>query len=263
MIWILAFILIGICAGLCSGLFGFGGGIVTVPALLVIFTWMGMPANSIMHIAIATSLSSMIFNTASATYKHSTHGSVLWRLLIPMGFGIIIGAIIGPQIAKLLSSHVLKIIFGFLEIIIGGLLFFSRAHIVSNFTTLPTKTPLFLLGFFNSLISSLIGIAGGLFVVPFLIAYKIPLQKAIGTSAASGLIITIVGTLAYLFSIQKGGFSEGLGGYIYLPAFLTLSITSLIVAPVGVYLAHKLPVILIKRVLSVIIVLIGLSMVIL
>jgi len=260
--WVIVFVCIGILGGLCAGLFGIGGGVIMVPCLYVIFKYMGMPHNALMHMSIATSLAAVIFNAASSSITHWRRNNIDWQHAGWTMIGIVIGAVIGPQISKHLPSGFLAYIFGVLEMLIAVYIVFRRDRLVTNANQSPARLTPFIAGVFIAIISSILGIAGGTFLVPLFIALHLGARRAIGTSAACGLILTIFASASYLFSMPNNlnlPYSEG---YVNLPAWISIAIASVIAAPFGAILATSLPVILLKRLFAALLFVVGLSMII-
>lgn len=247
---ILAYGLIGILAGVMAGLLGISGGLVTVPGLLLVFHFLGFPQGYVMQLAIGTSLAAMVFNSISSTWAHQRRQSVLWDLFLSLLPGIVLGSIAGASIAHLISGVILEVIFGIFAILVG--LHFLRPTKVHDIPSrLPSKIILGLIGFGIGGISNILGIGGGIITVPVLLAFHIQDKKAIATSAATGLIISFLGALSYLyFGIGETSFSYTVG-YLYLPAFVIISITTFFAAPYGAHLTHILPTSVTKRIFGI------------
>ncbi len=260
--WIITFICVGIVGGFCAGLFGIGGGVIMVPCLAVIFRWMGMPKESIMHMAIATSLAAVVFNAASSSITHWRRHNIEWRPAAWTMVGIIIGSVVGPQISKLLPSSFLAYIFGVLEMLIAIYIVFRRDKLITDPRVMQNRITPFVAGVLIAIISSILGIAGGSFLVPLFIAMHLGARKAIGTSAVCGLILTIFASASYLFSMPNHldlPYSEG---YVNLPAWISIACASVVAAPFGAMLTGAMPVTLLKRLFAALLFLVGLSMVI-
>ena len=257
---IFSFGLIGILAGLLSGLLGIGGGIVTIPCLLLVFSKLDIPSSAAMHLAIGTSLAAMVFNTLSGSYAHYKKKAVLFHVLKPMALGIIIGAILGATIANFLSSHFLKIFFGCFEILIGIRFLMPNPKEIKE-KTLPSFWPLSAISLCVTTLSTLLGIGGGLLNVPILSHFGTPVKKAIGTSSALSFLISLCGAISFLvFGMQATKAPDTLG-YIYIPAFLMISFVAFFAAPFGAHLAHRLPTKVLKKTFALILIGAGLTMI--
>lgn len=257
---IISFGLIGILAGLLSGLLGIGGGIVTIPLLLVVFTHIGIPSVEIMHLAIGTSLAAMVFNTFSASYSHYKKEAVLFHIVKPMGLGIIIGAIAGAVIARIASSSFLQIFFGIFEVLFG-IRFLLPEPKIKKEKKLPSFWGLSIISICVSTLSTMLGLGGGIVNVPILTHFNIPVKKAIGTSSALSFLISLFGALFFLlFGMQSAPVEDSVG-YLYIPAFLIVSVVSFFAAPFGVKLAHILPTKILKRIFGLVLLIAGLIMI--
>lgn len=254
------FILLGVVAGLISGLLGISGGVVTVPALFLIFKFMNnMPASLIMHLAIGTSLASMVFSSLSSLCFHQKRGAVLWPLVLVLLPALIVGSLTGGVLANYLSGRVLKVIFGAFAFCVA-IHFFMPPRPIKESQPLPSKKGLTAVGFGTAALANILGIGGGIFIAPFLMHHHISHRHAIASSAATGFFITLLGACSYLYFGWSNTSSTTLG-YLYLPAFFTLSVVTLLVAPFGVALAHKLPISIVRRIFALVLLIIGIFMV--
>ncbi len=254
-----AYIVVGAIAGIMAGLLGVGGGVVAVPCLFLIFHLLKFPQAYIMHMAIGTSLAAMMFNTLSATRAHNQRKAVMWWLLKKIAPGLVFGGLIGSVIADYVSDVILQILFGIFLCVIG-IMFFRRTKPHLKEHNIP-KNPLLSLIFSGiGALSVVLGLGGGIFTVPTLLAFKVPQKTAIGTSSAITFLMTIIGSVAFLYlGLEKVEMSDSLG-YINIPAFLIIGISSFFVAPYGVKMAHELPEQIVKRVFGIVMILTGISM---
>lgn len=249
--------LIGIIAGIVGGLLGLGGGIIIVPALYFLFSWQGFANESIMQIAIATSLATIIFTSISSTYAHHKRGAVLWSdvgLLVP---GIIIGAILGTHIAEALPSDNLRIAFGLFEIFVAIQTWFRLKPKAQH--VLPGMIGLFLLGLLIGSLSSILGIGGGTLTVPILLYCGVNIRNAVASSSACGLPIALIATISFiLLGLDNTNLSEYHLGYVYWPAALGITITSILFAPIGASMAHKIQIETLQRIFAMVVFIVGL-----
>jgi uncharacterized membrane protein YfcA len=254
-----AWLLLGAGAGVIAGLLGLGGGIVIVPALLYLFILQGMPAEIHMHMAVATSLATIVFTSVSSTWAHHRRQAVLWPSVIALSPGIVLGCIGGALIAHHLPSNTLRTTFGIFEILVGIQIAFGfrpHAHI-----KLPGPGGMFAAGSGIGALSTLLGIGGGTLTVPFLLWCNVNIRNAVATSSACGLPIAVVGTGALIFAGSAyQDLPSGTTGYVYWPAAVVIILGSVCTAPLGARLAHVLPVVLLKRIFAVVIAAIGLRM---
>jgi len=256
---LLMYIFVGAIAGVLAGLLGIGGGLVIVPMLVFCFVRQGIPEATIMHLALGTSLASIMFTAVSSFRAHHKRGAVHWDVVRKIVIGIFTGTFMGSYIAAQLSTRFLK---GFFVVF----LYYVAVQMLTGKKPKPTRqipgrTAMFGVGNVIGVVSSLVGIGGGTLSVPFMIWCNMQVHHAIGTSAAIGFPIAIAGTLGY---IANGWSVSGLPdyslGYIYLPALVGIVVTSVLTAPLGVRLAHSLPVDRLKRVFAVLLLVVGTRM---
>ncbi len=242
---------VGVIAGILGGLLGISGGVVTVPALLFIFSYLDFPARDVMHLAIGTSLASMVINALAATMAHSQRDGVIWPLVKKMIPGLLIGSVLGAFIARQLASTELQMIFALFLILLGIYLRLSRHKTSEASPRLPPGPITSLIAMVIAALSNILGLGGGSIVVPVLLAFKVKIKRAVGTSAATGLVITTLGALSFLyFGLGKETTPFSIG-YLYLPAFVMISVAALISAPYGAKLAHVLPSFVLRRIFAV------------
>ncbi|GAB5411785.1 MAG: sulfite exporter TauE/SafE family protein [Chlamydiales bacterium] len=252
--------LTGILAGSLAGLLGIGGGVVTTPCLVAIFAILGVDQNEIMHLAIGTSLACMILTSSSSTIAHHRKKGVVWSIYPMLGMGIVPGAILGAYIAKLLPSPTLQLIFGIFVILVG-LNFLRGKHRSEEHAKVRKWWVYLLIGFGVSSVSALLGIGGGLIMVPLLHLVGLPLRTSVGTAASTGLLIALVGTVSFLlFGLNDIADVPGQFGFVYLPAFLIIGILAPIFAPVGAHFAHKLPTQILRRIFALALIIAGVSL---
>jgi uncharacterized membrane protein YfcA len=207
-----AYLLTGAVAGFFAGLLGVGGGVVVVPLLTVIFAGQGFPANEVMHLALGTSMATILFTSISSLRAHHAHRAVLWPVMRDLTPGVLVGT---P----------------------------SR--------NLPGRGGLGLAGTVIGTLASLAAMGGGALTVPYLIWCNVRPHQAIGTSAAVGLPIAIGGTIGYVWNgWGHPGLPAGSLGFIYLPALAVILLASVLAAPLGARLAHRLPVVVLKRIFA-------------
>ncbi len=254
------FMATGVFAGIASGLLGVGGGLIIVPVLFFIFSTQGIASEHVMHMALATSLATIIITSISSAYAHHKKQAVLWPILLILTPGILLGAWSGGAIASELDTSILKPVFGFFELLVG-------IHLLSGmsgnaYTSQISKIKSYVGGFIIGLLSAIVGIGGGTLTVPFLHWHNIPIRNAVATSAACGLPIAIAATASYIYA---GWSAENLPqaslGYVHITAFALIIITSIVFAPIGAKLAHWLPELILRRVFGVFLLGVGLKMI--
>ncbi len=245
----LVYLGVGAGAGVLAGLLGVGGGVVIVPALVFAFTGLGYPAEHIMHLALGTSLASIMFTSISSFRAHHKRGAVLWNVVKAITPGIIVGTYAGSYVASLLSTSFLK---GFFVVF----LYWVSIQMLLNFKpkpkrTLPGAPGMFAAGSTIGVVSSLVGIGGGSLSVPFMAWCNIPMHTAVGTSAAIGFPIAVAGAVGYLVNgLSAQGLPPMCVGYISIPALIGVAGMSVLTAPLGARLAHALPVDKLKKIFA-------------
>lgn len=254
-----SYLLLGAFAGTIAGLLGVGGGLIIVPVLVFIFTGHQFPAESIVHIAIGTSLASIVMTSLSSTWAHHQHGAVLWPVFWRLVPGIVLGTFIGAVVADAMNANALRTFFGVFELLVA-------AQMAMNIKPAPHRQLPGWLGTTSAgsgigVISAIVGIGGGTLTVPFLVWCNTHMHKAVATSAACGLPIAIAGAAAYTFTgLNEVNLPAGAVGYIYWPAFVGIVLTSMLFAPLGARLAHRLPVTVLKKVFAVLLAVLGVRM---
>lgn len=244
---LLSYILLGLITGIFSGLLGLGGGVIIVPALVAMFTWQGMTQN-IMHLAIGTSLAVMVWTTLMTAWSHNKRGAVNWLLLRWLLPGTILGAAIGVTIARSLSSQGLRHAFAVFTLLLGLKMILGANGQEKKERSL-NRVWLFLLALVAGILSGILGLGGGVILIPLLLWLGQPMVRASATSAACSFPTALTGALgAVITGWHMAGLPSMSWGYVYWPVAVMLGIASLFGAPIGVRLAHRLPVPTIKRI---------------
>jgi uncharacterized membrane protein YfcA len=239
--WWLAYLAIGLAVGFFAGLLGIGGGAVMVPLLVIAFTAQGLPADHVMHIALATSMAAIVFTSVSSMWAHHAHAAVDWAIARAMAPGILAGAFCAALVAGLIAKRPLAVMF-------TALVFYAATQILLDLRPkrsreLPGTLGLFTAAAVIGAVASLLAAGGAFLCIPFLAWCKVPLRRAIGTAAAVGLPIAAAGTLGYVVQgLRAGGLPGHTLGYVYIPALALVVATSMLAAPLGARLAHRLPV---------------------
>jgi uncharacterized membrane protein YfcA len=247
--WFLAYLALGATAGFFAGLLGIGGGGMMVPVLAVVFSAQSLSADHVMHLALGTSLATIVFTSLSSLRAHHAHGAVEWKIVRAITPGILVGTFLGAQLVSHVSTRVLAMFF------VGFMAYVSIQMIVNAkpqpSRELPGNGGMFGVGAVIGGLSSLVAIGGGSLSVPFMTWCNVPMRRAIGTSAAIGFPIALTGTVGYMVSgYGSGGLPLGSVGFIYLPVLAVLIVASMITAPLGAKLAHRLPVAVLKRIFA-------------
>lgn len=245
------YILCGAAAGFLSGLIGIGGGLVVVPFLNMIFRLQGdIPSELIMHMAVGTSLSSILFTAVSSARSHAKRGGVLWGYVKGLAPAIVLGTLCAAWLASRMSTAGLRGFFVvFLVCVATQMLldFYPRPR-----TAMPGLKVLAAAGFTIGGVSSLVGLGGGSMSVPFLRWCGVEMRQAVGTSAAISWPIAVSGTLGFiLVGWNAANLPNWSLGYVSLPATVGIACSSVFFAPLGAMLAHRLPVPVLRRIFAV------------
>ena len=246
LITILLYLASGAATGVLAGLLGVGGGIIIVPMLNVLFSWQGMDPEQIQHLSVGTSFAAIVFTSVSSFRAHSKRGAVRWDIWRQVSPGIVGGTLLGAWVAAGLSTAFLRAFFACFLLFVGTQMLMAMKPQASR--NLPGASGMAAVGGGIGLISSFVGIGGGTMSVPFMTWCNVPMRIAVGTSAAIGFPIAVAGAVGYIWN---GWGASGLPhwsiGFVYLPALAGLVIASMLTAPLGVRLAHRLPVDKLKR----------------
>lgn len=255
-----AYMLCGLAAGLIAGMFGVGGGIIVVPALLFLFHLDGVDPSVVMQLAVGTSLATIVITNISATWAHHQRDGVNWRLARLYLAGTLIGAWIGSQLAAVMSGKMLIVLFGLFEIAVGLKMVRARPQ-HSGAQRIPDPvTPA--LGIVIGTISSLFGIGGGTLSVPSLTLLSgLPMRQAVGTSSAIGMPLALIGAIGFVHAgWHHPALPEGTLGFFHPLAFVGIVTGTLFTTRLGVRLAHVLDPILLKKGFGIFLVVVGVKL---
>ena len=245
-LWWLAYPLLGVFAGFVAGLFGVGGGLTIVPLLFMLFTAQAFPVEHVMHLALGTSMATIVLTSVSSMRAHHAHGAVRWDIVRSFAPGLVIGTLSGSFVATWIPTRPLAMVF-------TAIVYYASVQMMLDFKPkphrqIPGTAGMVLAGGIIGVVSSLVAAGGGFLTIPFMVFCNVVIHQAVGTSAALGFPIAVAGTVGYIVSgLKAGGLPEYSFGYIYLPAFIGVVAISMLVAPVGARLAHRLPVKQLKR----------------
>ena len=258
---ILIYLAIGAVAGTVAGLFGVGGGTIIVPSLIFAFGLQGFSGEVATHMAIGTSLATIVITSISSVLAHNKKGAVRWDLFWRFTPGLCIGVWIGAYTAAQLTGKTLMLAFGIFSVIIAIQMGFKLQ--AKGGRDVPGLAGLTASGGIIGWLSALFGIGGGSLTVPFLSWCRVSIHEAIGTAAAGGLPIAFVGALGYVYEgWQRSQLPEWSAGFVYLPAFFGIILMSTLFAKLGAYLAHNLPPDKLKQIFAIMLFLIGVSFII-
>jgi len=256
---IVAFLLTGMFSGTIAGLLGVGGGLIIVPIIVEILSLQGLAPDHAIKIAVATSLAVIIPTSLSSAKAHHHSGMLRWDIFKTMLPGILIGTIAGSVLVDILPEYLLRIFFA-----IGCWLVAIKMLLGKNpepHRSLPGKIGINVAGSIIGGISALLGIGGGSLTVPYLHWCNINMRQAVATSSACGLPIAVSGAITLMIIghdiVELPDHSLG---YVFLPAFIPISITAILFAPIGAKLAHTLPIDTLKKCVAFFLLIAGLKM---
>jgi uncharacterized membrane protein YfcA len=239
--WILlavAMLATGCVAGVLAGLFGIGGGIVIVPVLEAVLGFVGVDPAIRMHVAVGTSLATIIPTSISSARAHHLRGAVNVDIVKRWAVFVLLGALLGAWIAAQVHSRVLAGVFAILALLVAvKMVFFATSR---NLTEDVPRAPWVIaiptaIGCF----SSMMGIGGGTFSVMTLTLFNEPIHRAVGTAALFGLVISLPGTIGFMLAgWQDPRLPPGSLGYVNVLGFLVIAPTTVLAAPVGARIAH-------------------------
>jgi len=232
-------LLLGIATGFLAGLLGIGGGMLMVPFITFILTSKGFPAEYTVKMAVATSLATICFTSLSSVRAHHRRGAVLWPVVRLLAPGILVGSLLGAQLAVAMPAKVLSVLFALFVSFSATQMFLNRKPKPSR--TLPGPVGTFGVGALIGVLSSLVGAGGAFISVPFMTWCNVKIHDAVGTSAALGFPIALAGTAGYIWAGQGlPSMPPGSVGYLYLPGLLVIALASISTAPLGARTAHRM-----------------------
>ncbi|HAI59541.1 MAG TPA: sulfite exporter TauE/SafE family protein [Xanthomonadaceae bacterium] len=253
--WLL-FPLLGLVAGVLAGLLGIGGGIVLVAALVGLLPLLGVPAEAVMHVALATSLASIIVTAGASANAHRKRGSVLWPTVAWLAPGLVLGGVLGARWAVRLEGTTLELAVGAFCLLMAARMAWpgSGASSVDSgegtakASPLPAPRGAWLgaAGVGIGAVSAVVGIGGGSLTVPLLVARGVAAVRAVGTSSACGVLIALASAAAYALGAPADATAgdvalpAGVVGFVHLPAAIGIGLGALLAAPWGVRLAHRI-----------------------
>lgn len=240
--WILYYVILGLFVGYFSGLLGIGGGLIMVPVLAFMFEAQNLPAHNILHLALGTSMATILFTSLSSALQHHAQQAVNWDIVRFITPGILLGTALGALIVACVATFYLAVFFVLF-------VYFAATQMLTGFKPeatrdYPSRMEVTAAGMVIGSISSIVSIGGGVLSVPYLLWHRLPLRHAIATSAALGFPIAAGGTLGYM----AAGYYRGIDlpayslGYVYLPVLLWLVTGTVATAPLGAKATHRMPV---------------------
>jgi uncharacterized membrane protein YfcA len=257
---VLACLITGVVVGWLAGLLGIGGGVIIVPVLsYLLMTYMDAPLSQAMPMAIATSLSTIIFTGFSSARAHFKLGNIAGPIVVYCGAGVAMGAILGAQVASRVDGEKLTVIFSGLLLLIAANMLIGK---IKTREHTPERTALVGVGTGAGVLSALMGIGGGAVLVPALCWFGVALRTAIGCAAAGGLIVAVFGTLSFIVAgLDLSSSVSHTVGYVFLPATISISATSIIFAPLGAKFGQRIDTTSLKKFFACFLVVVSIRMI--
>jgi uncharacterized membrane protein YfcA len=257
-IWWLIYPVMGLFAGFFAGLLGIGGGMILVSLMVFAFNAQGFPDDRVMHLALGTSLATIVFTSIKSVRSHHKHGAVRWDIVRNAVAGLVIGTLAGSAVAETLRSRALAVLFTLFVV-------YSAVNMMLDLKPKPTRQLPGPVGlqFGAGLVgvaSALVGAGGGFLSIPLSFC-NVPMRQCVATSSALGLPIAIAGTIGFLISgWDKDHLPAYSLGYLYLPALIGIVIGTFVTVPIGAKMAHTIPVPKLKKVFAVILAIMAVKM---
>jgi uncharacterized membrane protein YfcA len=261
MLWLPAYAAAGAIVGFLAGLLGIGGGMTLVPVLSALFVAQALTPDHTVHLALGTAMASIVFTSSASVREHHRHAAVDWQVVRRIVPGMLLGALLSTAASGWIAQRTLALAFA--TIVFAGATQILVNRKPSAHASMPAAPVVFGVGTLIGIISGLVSAGGTFLTVPFMLYSGVRMHTAIGTGAAIGIPVAIVGTIGYVVS---GWRVESLPawsvGFVYLPALALLVAGSVVTAPMGARYAHKLPVATLRRVFACLLYVLALKMVI-
>ncbi len=240
-LWPLALLLLstGLVAGLIAGLLGVGGGIVLVPVLDLVLRYLGVPPEGSMHVAVATSLATIIPTAIASSRAHHARDGIDWSLVRAWLPGLLLGGLVGSALAARVTAQTLAGVFAIVALLVALKMVLPLDHWRLR-ETVPRGFGGNLIATLISTLSTMMGIGGGTLSVPVMTLTGSAIHRAVGTAAFFGLALALPGTIVYLLADPPVDMPGATVGLVSLSALIAIVPTSTWMAPIGARLAHRL-----------------------
>lgn len=257
--WWVAYPVMGLFAGFFAGLLGIGGGMILVSLMVFAFNAQHFPADRVMHLALGTSLATIIFTSIKSVQSHHKHGAVRWDIVKHSALGLVVGTLAGSAVADALRSRALALLF-------TAFVVYSAINMMLDLKPkatrgLPGPVGLQAGASVVGVASALVGAGGGFLSIPLMSFCNVPMRQCVATSAAFGLPIAVSGTIGFLVGGWNKDHLPPLSlGYLYLPALIGIVVGTFVTVPIGARVAHTIPVPKLKKVFAVILSIMAIKM---
>jgi len=240
------FLALGAFVGFLAGLLGIGGGFTIVPVLVEVFTHEGVRTEHLLPLAIGTSAATIVFTAFASARAHHKRGAVAWAVVRAMAPGLVVGSLVGAQVASLLPMRIMAAIFGSFTWLTSWQM--MRNVVPHPTRELPGRCALFSMGTLIGLVAGMVGTGGAFLAVPFMTRCNVKVHTAVATSAAIGWPVAVAATIGYVIAGWRHADLPAYSiGYVNLPALAFVAIGSMLLAPLGAKVAHQWPVARLKR----------------
>lgn len=253
------FLLLGAGAGFLGGLIGIGGGFVLVPGLYYVFVHGGVAPGNEMPLVLGTTMAGIIFTAASSVRSHAGRGVIRFDLVQRFAPWIALGSIVGAVLATKLDATYVKVAFAIFCLYSASRMLFFSKNVVSTSRTIESSN-LVAPGTFFGAVCGLIGVGGANLFVPYLMNRSLDIRYAMATASALQIPIAVISSAAFIVLGMGQSTPAGAFGYVYLPALAVVATSSIAFAPLGVRVAHKLPIPVLKKLFGSVAAIVGLKM---
>ncbi len=249
--WWIGYLLLGLFVGLFAGMLGIGGGTMLVPLMVIMFSAQQFPQERMLHLALGTSLATIVFTSLSSIRAHHKRGAIRWDIFRSAALGLVAGTILGAFLADRMNSRYLAIVFVIFVSYSAVQLMLDVKPKASR--QLPGRAGMAGGSGAIGILSSLVGVGGGVVTIPLMVMCNVPMRNAVGTSAALGLPIALAGAAGYIYTGMGEHHLPPLSlGYVYLPALIGIVAGTFVTVPLGARLAHDMPVSRLKKIFAII-----------
>lgn len=260
MLWYVGYAVTGAVVGFLAGMLGIGGGMTLVPILSAMFSAQSLSAEHTVHLALGTAMASVMFTSTSSVRAHHQLGAVDWSIVRALAPGMAVGSLMSTLASGWISQRLLAL--GFAVIVFAGATQILLDRKPSPHRTMPGPLAVFGVGTAIGVICGLVSAGGAFLTVPFMLFCNVPMRTAIGTGAALGLPVAVIGTIGFIASgWAAGGLPAGTLGFVFLPALAALVLASMLTAPLGARATHRLPVRTLKRIFALLLYALALKMI--
>ncbi len=250
--WWLGYLAIGIFVGFFAGMLGIGGGGIIVPLLVMLFERQGLPREHILHLAVGTSMATIVFTSVSSVRAHAVRGALRWDIVRALVPGVMVGGLVGSTVAGFIPVKWFAAIFALVIYAAAVNILIERRP--KGARPLPGWIGMSAAGFAISAVSAFAAIGGAFMTITFLVYCNVGLLQAIGTAAAVGFPIAVAGSIGFIAAgLSQAGLPQYSLGHVYLPALLGVTVASVLTAPLGAAAAHRMPAKWLRRTFAVLV----------